>query len=404
MILRAMTALLAGLASVAFSAVSVARQPPATAAQREPIPPGAVKFRVATFDLHDVRTDELLAPRSPRLEQLAAAIRAINPQVIMLSGLAYDMPGAPGFDAKGPPGSNAKRFVEKYVHAADAGGVAAPRYRIFVDQPNSGVPSGYDLNHDGKIVAEYPLTLETPEQTLALAAYSEDCWGPGAFPGQNGLVLLVDERLQIQTNQIRTFRKLPWSYMDAAAMPDAADGKPFFSDSEKAYFRLASVGLWDVPITLPNKSVVHLLCGAAVPPSPPGPAGINPRRNHDEIRFWADYIEDASWIVDDDGQEGGLRRGSEFVILGNFNVDPDRGDRYGEPIKTMLGATRKINLDDVPKAPDASTHTCAAGLRLDYVLPARSVRVMGGGVWRWPEGPSPSDHTPVWMDIAVLGP
>lgn len=376
-----------------------------TAPVPQPVPAGAVKFRIAEFDLHDVRTEDLLAPDSARLRALGQAIREIRPQVILLSGLAYDMPGAPGFDAKDPPGSNGRRFVEKYVQAAGDTTVAGnPRYRIFVDQPNSGVPSGYDLNHDGKIASEFPLAADTPEQKQAQAAYSEDCWGPGAFPGQNGMYLLVDERLDIRVKEIRTFRKLPWSYMDAAYLPEAADGQPFFKDDEKANFRLASVGLWDVPIALPNKSVVHILCGGAVPPSPPGPGSINPRRNHDEIRFWADYIEEASWIVDDAGQEGGLRRGCDFVILGNFNVDPDRGERFREPINTGLGATRMINLDVVPAAPDGSTHTCAAGTRVDYVLPSKGIRVMGSGVRRWPEASAPSDHSPVWLDIAVLGP
>lgn len=367
------------------------------------VPPGAVKFRVATFDLHDVRTDELRAPDSARLRSLGETIRKMRPQIILLSGLAYDMPGAPGFDPKGEPGSNGRRFVEKYVLASGPGQPQdGPRYRIFVDQPNSGVPSGFDFNHDGKVASDFPLATDSPEQRQASAAYSEDCWGPGAFPGQNGMYLLVDERLEIREKEIRTFRKLPWSYMDAAYLPETADAKPFFTDDEKANFRLASVGLWDVPIALPNKCVVHILCGGAVPPLPAGPSGLNPRRNHDEIRFWADYIEESSWIVDDAGQEGGLRRGCSFVILGNFNVDPDRGERFREPIKTGLGATRMINLDFVPAAPDGSTTTCAGGIRADYVLPSKDIRVLEGGVWRWPEGPAPSDHSPVWLDIAVL--
>ncbi|MFA6046411.1 MAG: hypothetical protein WC718_15610, partial [Phycisphaerales bacterium] len=266
---------------VLFAPAVQALQPAAT------LPPGSVKFRIATFDLGGVTTADLAAADVSRVRELAQAIQRIRPQVLLLSGLAYDMPGAPGVSAKDTPGTNAKRFVQEYLQVAQAPDLPPLRYRIFVDQPNSGVPSGFDLNHDGKIATEFPLAADTPEQLLARAAYSADCWGPGDYPGQRGMALLVDERLEIKTSELRTFRKLPWSYMDAAYLPVGPDQKPLYTEEEKAAARLSSVGHWDVPIVLPNKSVVHVLCSNPVPPSPAGPADINARRNHDEIRFWA---------------------------------------------------------------------------------------------------------------------
>lgn len=382
---------------VLFASAVHALQPAA------PLSPGSVKFRIATFDLGGVSTADLAAADVPRLHELAAAIQRIRPQVLLLNGLAYDMPGAPGITGNEPAGSNAKRFVEKYLQVAQAPDLPPLRYRVFVDQSNSGVPSGIDLNHDGKITTEFPLTADTPEQLVARAAYSADCWGPGDYPGQRGMALLVDERLEIKTSELRTFRKLPWSYMDAAYLPLGPDQKPLYTEEEKAAARLSSVGHWDVPIVLPNKSVVHFLCSNPVPPSLAGAGDISARRNHDEVRFWADYIEDSSWIVDDDGKEGGLRRGSEFVILGNLGVDPIKGEKFREPITTSLGATRMINFDFVPAAAGGSTDTCGAGLRLDYVLPAKVINVVGGGIQRWPEK-GPSDHYLVWLDIAVAAP
>jgi endonuclease/exonuclease/phosphatase family metal-dependent hydrolase len=108
--------------------------------------------------------------------------------------------------------------------------------------------------------------------------------------------------------------------------------------------------------------------------------------------------------VDDDGKEGGVRRGTAFVILGNLGVDPVKGEKFREPITTSLGATRMINFDFVPSAAaGGSTDTCAAGLRLDYVLPSKTITVVGGGIQRWPDK-GPSDHYPVWLDIAVAAP
>lgn len=374
----------------------------AQALQPQPsLPPGSVKFRIAAFDLGGVSTADLAAADAPRLHELAAAIQRMHPQVLLLNGLAYDMPGAPGVSGKEPSGSNAKRFVEKYLQVAQSPDLSPLRYRIFVDQSNSGVPSGIDQNHDGKVTTEFPLAADTPEQLLARAAYSADCWGPGDYPGQRGMALLVDERLEIKTSELRTFRKLPWSYMDGAYLPVGPDHKPLWNEEEKAVARLSSVGHWDVPVVLPNHAVVHVLCSN---PGPPAGAGeISARRNHDEVRFWADYIEDSAWIVDDDGKEGGLRRGCEFVILGNLGVDPVKGEKFREPITTVLGATRRINFDFVPVAPGGSADTCAAGLRVDYVLPAKDITVLGGGVQPWPDR-GPSDHNPVWLDIVVAAP
>ena len=55
-----------------------------------------------------------------------------------------------------------------------------------------------------------------------------------------------------------------------------------------------------------------------------GPEDRNGKRNHDEIRFWADYIGgrvDPSYIYDDAGLHGGIR-GEYFVIVGDMNADP----------------------------------------------------------------------------------
>lgn len=364
-------------------------------------PAGAVKFRIATVDLGDLRTQELLEKDSPRLRELARSIQRIRPQVLLLSGLTFDMLGTPGFDGTEPAGGNAKRFVEKYLQIPQAPQLAGLRYRIFVDQPNRGVPSGLDLNRDGRVATEFPLAAATQEQALALAEYSADCWAPGDFPGQGGMALLVDERLEIRAKEIRTFRKVPWSYMEAAFLPVRDDGTPLLSKEQMEVARLSSAGHWCVPVALPNKSVVHFLCSN---PTRPEKSGSNAsRRNHDEIRFWADFVDEAPWIVDDDGLEGGLRRGLTFVILGNLNADPTRGEKYRDPINTVLAATRKINLGFVPAAPGGETGTSVAGLRLDYILPSKDIEVVGGGVVPWEGGTAPSEHYPVWMDVAVAG-
>jgi endonuclease/exonuclease/phosphatase family metal-dependent hydrolase len=375
-------------------------------------------IRVATFNLQDVRTADLLDGNTPRLRRLAEVIQRIRPNVILLNEIAYDMPGGPGFvEAKGP-GDNARRFAEFYLKVPQASDVRALAYRPFMAAVNTGVASGFDLDRDGKVTTSFP----TPGSDAAAArAYGQDCWGYGEFPGQYGMALLVDERLEIVRENVRTFQKLPWSYMDGAYLPTTPEGEAWFDEEELRYVRLSSKSHWDVPVKMPDGAVVHFLCSHPTPPAFDGAEMRNRKRNHDEIRLWADYVQDTGgYIVDDAGVGGGLLRGSSFVILGDLNADPARGDSFKDPIGRLLGSVKRINMEFVPRrveadgAPAASAGaavqtdvTSSFGLRVDYVLPSTDLRVVGGGVWTaLPSGATefPSDHYPVWVEITVPGP
>ena len=63
------------------------------------------------------------------------------------------------------------------------------------------------------------------------------------------------------------------------------------------------------------------------------------RRNHDEIRFWSDYITPGAgdYIYDDEGNFGGLPEGSCFVIAGDYNADPFDGDSVDGAAQILLG-------------------------------------------------------------------
>ena len=56
---------------------------------------------------------------------------------------------------------------------------------------------------------------------------------------------------------------------------------------------------------------MHFLVSHPTPPVFDGPEDRNGRRNHDEIRFWADYISpgQGGYIYDDEGVRGGLKPG-----------------------------------------------------------------------------------------------
>ncbi len=380
----------------------------------------SVELRIATFNLWDVRTADLLDPGQPRVKALAEVIQRLRPNILLLNEITYDMPGGP--DSSDEPGLNAQRFVDSFLSVPQAPGLKPIRYVAYMWPTNTGLPSGFDLNNDGKVVKEFPPPPSTnPDgtpgpSTAAGRAYGNDCWGFGTFPGQYGMALLVDERLVVETNKVRTFRTLPWDYMPGAHLPRTKENEGWFSAEELRFARLSSKSHWDVPVRLPNGTVLHVLASHPTPPAFDGPEQRNKRRNHDEIRFWADYVSSAAWIVDDTNQAGGLERGAAFVILGDLNADPERGSSYKKPMSTVLLASRHINGEGLPTSdidtmgengPLTPNDTSEFGLRVDYVLPSMGLVPLRTGIWRhpsslWLEGSRfPSDHFPVWLDVRI---
>ncbi|NUQ67776.1 MAG: endonuclease/exonuclease/phosphatase family protein [Phycisphaerales bacterium] len=380
-----------------------------------------VALRVATFNVEDIRTSDLADAANPRLRALAEVIQRLRPNVILLNEIAYDMPGAPGWREGAKPGQNAARFVELYLSVPQADGLIPIRYTPFMAPVNSGVASGFDLDKDGTVTTSYPNPPPSgPDgsprpQTAEGQAYGNDCWGFGTFPGQYGMALLVGEPLEIVAAEVRTFQRLPWDYVPGAFLPTDEHGKPWYTPEQLALFRLSSKSHWDVPVKVPNGAVVHFLCSHPTPPAFDGPEMRNRKRNHDEIRFWADYVSNAPYIVDDTGREGGLTPYVNFVILGDLNADPEKGNSWKNPIRTALGSIGRLVLPAAPRAdldvPGLSlTDTAMFKMRVDYVLPCKELAVRASGVYRAVPAARaesrvfPSDHFPVWVDMVVPQP
>lgn len=380
-----------------------------------------VDLRVATFNVEDVRSSDLADPNHPRLRRLGAVIRDLKPTIIFLNEIAYDGPGSPEFVDTDPPGGNAQRFADTFIHAPAGADGASPgagvRYRAFMAPVNTGMHSGFDLDNDGRVVSTYPMPQRPlpdgtpPPQTPEQRAFGNDCWGFGTFPGQYGMALLVDERLEILHDQVRTFRLMPWDYVPGAFMPRVPETRePWYNAEEWAIFRLSSKSHWDVPVRLPNGEVIHLLCSHPTPPAFDGTEMRNQKRNHDEIRFWADYLDNAAYMVDDLNRPGGLEHDAHFIIMGDLNADPEKGNAFKNPIQRNLFANPRINATVTPAAdldmPGLEpTDTALFKLRVDYVLPSRTLEPLRAGVWRSNPAPTdrpfPSDHFPVWVDVRV---
>jgi hypothetical protein len=283
------------------------------------------------------------------------------------------------------------------------------------------VPSGFDLNNNGVV------------------AGGDDAFGFGLFPGQYGMV--VYSKYPIATDDVRTFQHFLWKDMPGALLPDdpatpaTAD---WYSPAELDVFRLSSKSHWDVPIKVPGRRPVHFLVSHPTPPTFDGTEDRNGTRNHDEIRFWADYVSGgarASYIYDDAGARGGLGRGQDFVIAGDQNADPFDGDsvdraiqqlldhpRIQDPHPTSAGAVEATQRDQGanlthtgPAAEDTAdfADTAPGNLRVDYVLPSERLAILGSGVY-WLTSTDPlfprltgtfpfptSDHRMVWLDVRL---
>jgi endonuclease/exonuclease/phosphatase family metal-dependent hydrolase len=360
--------------------------------------------RVMTWNVEDVRTEHLTVSNNPKMQEVAEVIQILAPDILLLNEIAYDQPGevigAPG------PGLNGQRFADNYL-AVSQNGQTPIAYTAIMFPSNTGIHSCtvscQDLDNDG-VIDPTPFSFD----------YGVDCFGFGDYPGQYAMTVLVRSDLTVLTAQIRTFQNMLWNLMPgylAATLvnPPFLGGGPYYTPAELAILRLSSKSHWDVPIVMPDGSTLHLLASHPTPPVFDGLEDRNGRRNHDEIRFWADYIDGDAYFLDDNAASGGLSPGAQFVIVGDLNADPDEGEGYNNPIGTYFQANPAIqfitplaNLDLTAFGRD-NDDTAFFNLRADYALPSAGLTVRATGIERiagaFTPTDGPSDHWPVWVDL-----
>jgi hypothetical protein len=105
--------------------------------------------------------------------------------------------------------------------------------------------------------------------------------------------MLLLSRFPIDAAAIRSFQLFLWKDMPDNLMADMRDenGDLWYPQTVQEKLRLSSKSHWDVPVRI-NGATVHVLASHPTPPVFDGPEDRNGRRNHDEIRFWADYLSD----------------------------------------------------------------------------------------------------------------
>ncbi|MEH2084642.1 MAG: phytase [Nostoc sp.] len=354
---------------------------------------------------------DLSTPDNAQAKAVAEIIQRNNPDVLLINEFDYS--------------PEAVQLLRQNYLALSQNGTTPVDYPYFYIAPsNTGIASGLDLNNDGTAVT-----------SPGTAGYGDDAFGFGNFPGQYGILLL--SKYPIDTANIRSFQNFLWKDMPNALLPDeptTPQPNDWYSEEELAVLRLSSKSHWDVPIQV-NGETIHILASHPTPPTFDGAEDRNGKRNHDEIRFWADYITpgNANYIYDDEGKTGGIDTGSSFVIVGDQNADPLDGDSFDNAIRQLL-QNSNINTNVVPTSlgglqqadlqggantnqkgnPSFDTADFAdntpGNLQTDYVLPSSDLTIADSGVF-WPLNTDPtfspvgtfpfpsSDHRLVFADV-----
>jgi len=352
-------------------------------------------IRFATFNTalyreeHGVLKQDLQNGEDEQIKIIAQIIQEVRPDVLALQEFDYD-----------PRGEYLDLFQKNYLEQSWNNSEPITYGYAMAFSSNTGIPTHKDLNNDKNI--------HSPE----------DAYGYGQYPGQYAFAIL--SKYPLDTSAMRTFRKFLWKDMPGAALPVKEDGSPYYSEEVLDIFRLSSKNHVDIPVLINNR-IVHALIAHPTPPVFDGKADRNGHRNHDEIRLFADYISGQngpSYLYDDSGNKANLKPSAPFVIMGDMNADPQRGDTYQNPIMQFLDHPQVNESaalgDNVPfhisETGDTLHTTAVFDMRIDYVLPSDEFQVQSSGVY-WPKegdadaqltkGRQGSDHRLVWMDVKL---
>nr|WP_268762511.1 endonuclease/exonuclease/phosphatase family protein [Ferrimonas marina] len=339
----------------------------------------------------DALFTHLASGNNDQIKNVAEIIQRTRPDIILLNE----------FDYTDNPELGVEAFVKNYLQVSQNGADSINYPYYYLAPVNTGVPSPFDIDGDGKA-----------------SGTGGDAWGYGQYPGQYGMVVL--SRFPIDNDKVRSFQLFPWHQMPNAQPILNADGTPFYDETTWQGLRLSSKSHWVVPVTVGQRRV-EILAAHPTPPVFDGPEDRNGARNFDEIRLWADYLDNRDYLVDDQGQQGGMDESRRFVILGDYNASPVEGDSRPGAIDQLLSHS-KVNGDYIPTSeggaahspenPHGASHTAGWRARVDYVLPSRQgFEIVDGGVF-WPAAGEPlhrlvanrqasSDHRMVWLELKL---
>ncbi|MEZ8104640.1 MULTISPECIES: endonuclease/exonuclease/phosphatase family protein [Vibrio] len=358
--------------------------------------------------------DNATALKVIQIRNVAAIIQTERPAVIMMSEFNNDGTGTNN-DALTGFRLNYLAVPQNSNSIDQDGTVLKPiSFQYFANfATNTGKLSGYDLNRDGKVATDADKGSYT---------YANDSWGFGQYHGQYAFALM--SQYEIDKDNIRTFQSFKWKDMPGETNPTITDcdgdpaipagmacGDKWYTDAAWAEKPMSSKNHVDAPIIITKEDgteeKIHLLLSHPTPPIFDKLTTNNKMLNRAEIDFWVDYVGgNANYIYDDKGVTGGLESGAHFIVMGDLNADPLKGDgdltainalmdhdkvnrlaTFGPLAPASLGGPECLALGECKEAnwdtPNPDQVTSTSGLRLDHVIPSANLNITESGV-HWP--------------------
>lgn len=285
--------------------------------------------------------------KDPQINAVIDMLVTTQADIIALQGIDYDLQRA---------------SLTALANALRARGLDYPH--SFAAPPNAGRMTDIDLDGDGE------------------TGGPRDAQGYGRFFGQGAMAVL--SRYPIDRSGVQDFSTLLWRDLKGALLPGSSDA-PFPSAKALAIQRLSSHGHWVVPIMHPTFGTIHILTFHATPPVFDGDEDRNGRRNHDEVSFWTRYLN-GHFEPPPTGR---------FILLGDANLDPAKGDGRSIAIQHLLSDPRLQ--DPLPDLPTVDWQQTGP-MRTDYALPSVDWTVTGAAVSA--PRPEASRHRLVWVDLS----
>tara|TARA_R110002074_G_scaffold88730_5_gene195429 strand:+ start:1803 stop:2888 length:1086 start_codon:yes stop_codon:yes gene_type:complete len=281
---------------------------------------------------------------------------ALAPDVLILLDMDFDHDGM---------------ALAAFADALAGAGLDLP-YR-FAPRPNTGMATGVDMDGDGRL------------------GTADDAQGWARFAGSGGIALLSRWPLDIGT--LRDNSTYLWRDLPGTQLP-MQGGQPFPNAAVFDIQRLASTGAWEIGVTAPGQRLTVMTWHAG-PPAFGGAQARNRLRNAAENDFWRLRLDGAL----------GPAPQTPFVLLGDANLDPARGDGDGAVISRLLAhpslqdpaPTAPLPPAGVPPDATANWPDGPGALREQYLLPSADLRVLDAGVI-WPD--ETATHALLWADLA----
>jgi endonuclease/exonuclease/phosphatase family metal-dependent hydrolase len=340
-------------------------------------------IRVATYNaslnrkLHGEMYDELKDGDSAQAAAIAEVIRIVDPDILMLQELD-----------KGEGQEVLTSFHDHYILRSKSQTNAGYPFRKHFSS-NTGMATGMDLDRDGQ--------LSGPG----------DAQGFGWHQGQYSFAIL--SKLPITPKRISEFRTFLWRDLERTNLDQVRSGaKPWYDEQSRSVLRLSSKNHVAVPVRVADR-IIWILAAHPTPPVFDGDEDRNGWRNFDEIRLLKLLASRGANLKNDRGANFQMPVEDGFVLMGDLNADPEKGDGREGAIMQLLThpeVNQAASLGRlVPEVTDVKLtsvrNTSAFGLRVDYIIPSKNITVFQSGLCRPKliQSKASTDHFLVWMDM-----